>query len=81
MDTKKERKETQDVFSKQIGGDHYKSMAIQPATFINQNGLQYAEGCVIKYVCRHKVKGQKQDIEKAIHYLEMIINRDYVCEK
>jgi hypothetical protein len=37
----------------------------------------YAEGNAIKYICRHKKKGKKKDIEKAIHYLEMILERDY----
>ena len=62
---------------KQIKGDHYKIFIIQPAEFINANNLAYAEGNVIKYVCRHKYKGKREDIEKAIHYLEMIIERDY----
>jgi len=52
-------------------------MKIQPARFINENNLQFAEGNAIKYICRHKSKGKKQDIEKAIQYLNMIIERDY----
>lgn len=62
---------------KQIGGDHYSKMKIQPAEFINKNNLEFAEGNAIKYICRHKNKGGKEDIEKAIHYLHMIIERDY----
>ena len=65
------------TLDKQIKGDHYKRFIIQPAEFINANNLAYAEGNVIKYVCRHTFKGKKEDIEKAIHYLEMIIERDY----
>ena len=65
------------VWDKQIGGSHYKDMVIQPADFINKNKLLFAEGNAIKYICRHKSKGKLQDIEKAIHYLEMIIERDY----
>ena len=57
--------------------NHYKKMKIQPAHFINENSLPFAEGNAIKYICRHKAKGKKKDIEKAIHYLEMIIERDY----
>ena len=64
-------------YDKQVGGDHYSKMKIQPAHFINENGLPFAEGNAIKYICRHKAKGKKKDIEKAIHYLEMIIERDY----
>ena len=65
------------TLEKQVKGDHYKRFFIQPAEFINANNLAYAEGNVIKYVCRHRFKGKKEDIEKAIHYLEMIIERDY----
>ena len=66
-----------DSLGHQVDGDHYRSMKIQPAEFINENNLPYAEGNAIKYICRHKNKGKKKDIEKAIHYLEMIIERDY----
>ena len=61
----------------QIGGDHYKKMVIQPAEFINKNKLLFAEGNAIKYICRHSSKGGIQDIDKAIHYLEMVKERDY----
>ena len=62
---------------KQVGGDHYKKMVIQPAEFINKNKLLFAEGNAIKYICRHSEKGGIQDIDKAIHYLEMVKERDY----
>ena len=65
------------TFFKQIGGQHYRSMKIQPSVFINENKLLFAEGNAIKYICRHNLKGKKEDILKAIHYLEMIIDRDY----
>ena len=68
---------TYDSLDKQVNGDHYKKMKIQPAEFINENGLLVAEGNAIKYICRHKLKGKSKDIEKAIHYLEMILERDY----
>ena len=61
----------------QVGGDHYKKMVIQPAEFINKNKLLFAEGNAIKYICRHSTKGGIQDIDKAIHYLEMVKERDY----
>jgi len=64
-------------FAKQVGGTHYKKYKIQPSQFINDNKILFAEGNVIKYVCRHKEKGGKRDIQKAIHYLEMILLRDY----
>ena len=68
---------TYDSLNRQVDGNHYKKMKIQPAHFINENSLPFAEGNAIKYICRHKAKGKKKDIEKAIHYLEMIIARDY----
>tara|TARA_R110002111_G_scaffold216437_2_gene279068 strand:+ start:231 stop:554 length:324 start_codon:yes stop_codon:yes gene_type:complete len=64
-------------YKKQIGGSHYKNMIMQPSEFINKNRLPFAEGSAIKYICRHAAKGKEQDIEKAIHYLEMILERDY----
>ena len=66
-----------DPYDKQIGGDHYQTMKIQPAEFVNKNKLLFAEGNAIKYICRHVNKGGKQDLEKAKHYIDMIIERDY----
>ena len=66
-----------DSLGKQVGGKHYKSMKIQPAEFINENKLLFAEGNAIKYICRHSTKGKEEDVKKAIHYLEMILERDY----
>ena len=68
---------TYDSLEKQIGGKHYKNFRIQPAEFINENKLLFAEGNAIKYICRHSVKGKEQDIRKAMHYLEMILEIDY----
>ena len=61
----------------QVRGKHYRNMAIQPAEFINENKLFFAEGNAIKYICRHAIKGKEEDVKKAIHYLEMILERDY----
>ena len=68
---------TSKAYKKQVGGSHYRDMKIQPSQFINENKLPFAEGSAIKYICRHPHKGKKDDILKAIHYLEMIIERDY----
>ena len=65
------------VYKKQIGGTHYRDMKIQPSEFINENKLLFAEGNAIKYICRHASKGEVKDLEKAKHYIDMIINRDY----
>ena len=66
-----------DPMLKLVGGSHYMYMEIQPAEFINKNKLLFAEGNAIKYICRHSQKGGIQDIDKAIHYLEMVKERDY----
>ena len=73
--------EIMSVWKKQIGGNHYKKYKIQPSRFVTENKLLYPEGCVIKYVIRHQDKGGKQDLEKAKHMIDMIIERDYEEEK
>ena len=62
-----------DPLSRQVGGTHYKDMAIQPLEFIMANNIGHIEACVIRYVCRHKEKGGAEDIRKAIHYLEILL--------
>ena len=62
---------------KQVGGSHYKDMPIQPGEYIYKNQLNWFEGNAIKYITRHRVKGGKQDIEKAIHYLELLLEAEY----
>ena len=68
------------VYDKQIGGEYYLKMKIQPSEFANKNHLPFAEGNAIKYLCRHKDKGGKEDLKKAKHYIDMIIERDYSDE-
>ena len=78
MASKKQRKTVSvNIWSKQIAGSHYRHFKIQPSKFINDNELLFAEGCVIKYVMRHRLKGKKKDLEKAKHYIDMILERDY----
>ena len=57
----------------QVGGNHYKTKAIQPWDYIVSNNLGYLEGCIVKYVSRYKEKGGVQDLEKAVHYLQKLI--------
>ena len=64
-------------YNKQIGGSHYQKFKIQPSKFVIENELLYPEGCVIKYILRHRLKGKKEDLKKAMHFIEMIIERDY----
>lgn len=61
------------ALDRQEGGSHYKMMAIQPVEFITRNKIPYLEGNVIKYVCRYRNKNGRQDLQKAIHYLELLI--------
>ena len=65
------------ALEKQVNGDHYRSMAIQPSEYIHRNGLNWCEGNAIKYITRHKLKGGRVDIEKAIHYLELLLELEY----
>lgn len=57
----------------QVGGDHYKDKAIQPWDYITGNGLAYLEGCIVKYISRHREKGGLEDLHKAKHYLDKLI--------
>ena len=68
------------ALKKQIGGCHYNQMAIQPVEFIHANRLPFIEGAVIKYVCRHRTKNGAQDIDKAIHFLQMLKELEYPDE-
>lgn len=61
------------ALNKQVGGNHYKQFAIQPVEFINANNLSYMVGNVIKYVTRYPFKNGINDLEKAKHYIEMLI--------
>jgi len=65
------------AFDKQVGGDHYKSLKISPLDFIVQNGLNWYDGSIVKYACRHKVKGGAQDLQKIIHYAQLELEREY----
>jgi hypothetical protein len=57
----------------QVAGSHYKTLKIQPVEYIHANGIGYAEGNVIKYLTRWKDKGGIADLEKAKHYIELLI--------
>lgn len=61
----------------QVGGTHYTGMTIQPAEFIVYNEIGFLEGNVIKYICRHQNKNGAEDIKKAIHYCELLLQLKY----
>ena len=60
---------------RQVGGTHYREMAIQPVDFCEANGLGYCQSLAIRYIVRYKHKGGKQDLLKAIHCIELLLGR------
>lgn len=61
----------------QVGGSHYKGCKIQPIEFIHANNIPFCEANAIKYLCRHRNKNGKQDLEKAKHYIDLLIKLEY----
>ena len=64
------------ALEKQVGGEHYK-LPIQPIEYIYKNKLGFLEGNVIKYITRHKDKNGAEDIKKAIHYCQLLLELEY----
>lgn len=62
---------------RQVGGNHYKDMPIQPHYFCHVNKLGPLESNVIKYICRHHQKGEEIDLEKAKHYIDLLMEWEY----
>ena len=56
----------------QVGGSHYKGMAIQPVEYAHRNNLGPCEFAVVKYVSRWREKGGVQDLDKAIHFINLL---------
>lgn len=65
------------AIEKQVGGSHYKDHAIQPIEYIIANGLGFCEGNVVKYITRYATKGGEQDLDKVIHYVELLKELKY----
>jgi len=65
------------ALEKQVGGNHYKDCGIEPIEYIMGNNLGYCEGNIVKYITRHAAKGGMQDIEKVIHYCELLLELKY----
>lgn len=63
----------QETLTTQVGGNHYQNYAIQPIEFIIKNNIPFIEANIIKYVVRYKNKNGLEDLKKAKHYLEMLI--------
>jgi hypothetical protein len=68
---------TKSSLDRQVGGNHYKGLNIQPLEFITQNNIAYMEGNVIKYITRHASKNGAADVEKALHYCQLILELTY----
>ncbi|MFZ6767813.1 DUF3310 domain-containing protein [Undibacterium sp. Di26W] len=64
-------------FDVQVGGDHYKSMPVQPMELALANNLNAAQANVIKYIMRYKAKGGVQDLDKAIHCIQLLKDFEY----
>lgn len=71
------KKDEENALKEQVGGNHYKEFRIQPIEFIEGNDLGFAVGNVIKYVCRYKHKNGKEDLLKAKHYIDLLIELEY----
>lgn len=69
--------QTNNPLQTQVGGNHYKDFKIQPVEFIHANRLDFLQGNIIKYTMRHKEKNGKQDLLKARHYLDLLIELEY----
>lgn len=67
----------QSALDVQEGGNHYKDLAIQPVEYIDANKLDYFQGNVVKYITRHKAKNGAQDVRKALHYCQLILELQY----
>lgn len=61
----------------QVAGSHYKDFAIQPVEFIVKNNLGFIEGNIVKYICRYEKKGGEQDLDKIIHYAQLLKELKY----
>lgn len=64
----------------QVGGDHYKNMAIQPVEYIMKNNLNYCQANVVKYISRYRDKGGIEDLNKVKHYVDLLISMEYPDE-
>lgn len=70
-------KKNESALDVQVSGNHYKTCKIQPIEYITANNLGYIEGNIVKYATRHKDKNGKADIEKIIHYCQLLLELSY----
>ena len=67
---------TGSAMQKQVGGGHYKDLKIQPIVYILENDLGYCEANVVKYITRWRSKNGVEDLRKAKHYIDFLIERE-----
>jgi hypothetical protein len=65
------------ALARQVGGGHYKSLAIQPVEYCQKNNLGFCESSVVKYVSRYKYKQGLEDLLKARHFIDLLIEIEY----
>lgn len=68
--------EPESALQQQVGGGHYKQMAIQPVEFIHRNGIGFCEGAAIKYLARWRNKNGIEDLRKARHFIDLLIEME-----
>lgn len=72
-----------DAFDRQVAGNHYQDFVIQPAHFVIENELGFAQGNIVKYICRYNRPGRTQrmdDLRKAEHYIQMLIEKEMAID-
>lgn len=73
----KERTVKKSALESQVGGDWYSKMAIQPAKYTTLNGIGHLAGDAIAYISRYRAKNGREDLEKAIHSIQLLIELEY----
>ena len=73
--------QTNNPLDKQVGGNHYKDLKIQPIEFIHANNIPFCEANAIKYLCRWRNKNGIEDLKKAKHYIDLLIELESKYEK
>lgn len=71
----------ENAMEKQVGGDHYKKYSIQPMEYAFRNHLDPLQFSVVKYITRFRDKKGKEDLEKAKHCIDMLIELEYGIEE
>lgn len=69
--------QTSNPLDVQVGGGHYKALPIQPVEYNMKNNLNYCQGSVVKYITRYKEKGGVEDLKKAKHFIDLLIELEY----